>query len=351
MNTTANKPRIAITMGDPAGVGPELCLRLLADTTSTENYVPIVFGDRNVLQRVGESIGLKFDFPTIEFGSHSNLKTSFAGEITTAAGPTVAHVESIDAGAVEPGQIDARTGQASFDFIEAAILSTQQTLVDAVVTCPINKEAWDAAEINFPGHTELFAQRFNCDRFCMMMYSSTFSCSLVTTHVGYSSVPEELSTARIADVIQLSHAAIEKIENRTPSIAVLGLNPHAGENGLFGNREEQQLIVPAMKQAQQQGINSIGPLPPDTGFLPKHRDATDVYVCMYHDQGLIPFKAFNFDNGVNVTLGLPMVRTSVDHGTANDIAWQGIADPSSLYSAVNLAVKLCGESSPPTAFQ
>ena len=338
-------------MGDPASVGPELCLRLLADTTSTEKCVPIVFGDRNVLQRVGKTIGLKFDFPTVEFGSFPNFKTSFAGEIAIAEGPTIAHVESIDADAVEPGQVDARTGQASFDFIEAAILSAQQTLVDAVVTCPINKEAWDAADIDFPGHTELFARRFDCDRFCMMMYSSAFSCSLVTTHVGYSSVPEELSTARIAEVIELSHAAIEKIENRTPCIAVLGLNPHAGENGLFGNREEEQLIAPAMRQVQRQGIHSVGPLPPDTGFLPKYRDATDVYICMYHDQGLIPFKAFNFDNGVNVTLGLPMVRTSVDHGTANDIAWQGIADPSSLYSAVNLAVKLCGEISAPTASQ
>jgi len=151
---------------------------------------------------------------------------------------------------------------------------------------------------------------------------------------------QELTQDRIVEVIELSHDAIKRIEQRTPEIAVLGLNPHAGEHGLFGNQEEEKLIVPAMQRAQKIGIATTGPLPPDTGFLPKKRAATDVYICMYHDQGLIPFKAFNFDSGVNVTLGLPMVRTSVDHGTANDIAWQGIADPASLYSAVRLAIAL-----------
>jgi len=181
--------------------------------------------------------------------------------------PTIAHVRSLDAASVGPGQMDANTGQGSFDFIEAAIASAHAGHIDAVVTGPINKEAWDAAGIPFPGHTELFADRCQCERFCMMMYSPDFSCSLVTTHIGYSSVPAELTQDRIVEVIELSHDAIKRIEQRTPEIAVLGLNPHAGEHGLFGNQEEEKLIVPAMQRAQKIGIATTGPLPPDTGFL------------------------------------------------------------------------------------
>ena len=327
-------------MGDPAGVGPELCLRLLANKEVYSTCTPIVFGDRDLLKRVGAAIDLESDFNCIEAGSLGHLSLERLDGVDQ---PTIAHVRSLNAASVEPGQMDANTGQGSFDFIEAAIAAAQAGHVDAVVTGPINKEAWDAAGISFPGHTELFADRCQCERFCMMMYSPDFSCSLVTTHTGYTSVPDELTHDRIVEVIELSHDAIKRIEKRTPEIAVLGLNPHAGEHGLFGNQEEEKLIVPAMQTAQERGIATSGPLPPDTGFLPKKRDSTDVYICMYHDQGLIPFKAFNFDSGVNVTLGLPMVRTSVDHGTANDIAWQGIADPASLYSAVRLAIALCDD--------
>ena len=324
-------------MGDPAGVGPELCLRLLANAKITTQCVPIVFGDVDLLRRVGEAAGIACDFRTVDIGTVKSPDLSVLSSVDAA---TIAHVQSLDADSVIAGKVDANTGQGSFDFIEAAIEAAHTGHVAGVVTGPINKEAWNAAGIKFPGHTELFADRCDCDRFCMMMYSPAFSCSLVTTHIGYSSVPEEMSTERIVEVIELSHQAIKKIEGRNPAISVLGLNPHAGEHGLFGNCEEENLIVPAMQLAEQAGIQTIGPLPPDTGFLPRIRAATDVYICMYHDQGLIPFKAFNFDTGVNVTLGLPMVRTSVDHGTANDIAWQGIADPASLYSAVQLAIAL-----------
>ena len=324
-------------MGDPAGVGPELCLRLLANSEITAQCVPVVFGDVNLLRRVCETAGVTCDYRSVNIGKVESLDLSKLSSVDV---PTIAHVQSLDADSVVAGKVDANTGQGSFDFIEAAIQAAHEGHVAGVVTGPINKEAWNAAGIAFPGHTELFADRCDCNRFCMMMYSPAFSCSLVTTHIGYSSVPEELTTERIVEVIELSHQAIKKIERRAPKISVLGLNPHAGEHGLFGNREEENLIVPAMQLAAEAGIQTIGPLPPDTGFLPKTRAATDVYVCMYHDQGLIPFKAFNFDTGVNITLGLPMVRTSVDHGTANDIAWQGIADPASLYSAVRLAIAL-----------
>lgn len=319
-------------MGDPAGVGPELCLRLLNDKSTGADCHPIVFGSAALLRRVGITCDLKSAFPVV------NLETLKTG--ANLNGPTIIDIDSMDADHVIPGVVDANTGQGSFDFIEAAIASAHDGLVDAVVTGPINKEAWDAAGIPFPGHTELFADRCQTERFCMMMYSPAFSCSLVTTHIGYADVPAHITTARISEVIELSHAAIKKIQGRDARITVLGLNPHAGENGLFGDGEEENLIAPAIELARKKGLNVVGPLPPDTGFLPQQRNLTDVYICMYHDQGLIPFKAFNFDSGVNITLGLPMVRTSVDHGTALDIAWQAIADPSSLHCAVSLAAKL-----------
>lgn len=324
-------------MGDPAGIGPELCLRLLANSSVAKKCTPLIFGDADLIKRVAQRLSFDWDFPVLKIG---RAEAPDFSQIDQCDSPTIVHVDGLDAAAVSAGVIDANTGQGSFDFIEAAINAAHGQCVAGVVTGPINKEAWNAAGIPFPGHTELFADRFHTERFCMMMYSPNFSCSLVTTHIGYSDVPSEITPDRIEEVIELSHQAIEAIEGREPSIAVLGLNPHAGEHGLFGNQEEEKLIAPAMQAAAARGMRTAGPLPPDTGFLPKTRAETDVYICMYHDQGLIPFKAFNFDTGVNVTLGLPMVRTSVDHGTANDIAWQGIADPSSLEAAVELAIKM-----------
>jgi len=174
----------------------------------------------------------------------------------------------------------------------------------------------------------------------MMLTAETITCSLVTVHVGYHEVPALLTVERILDVIELTAAAMARLRGRKPKLLVCGLNPHAGEGGLFGDREEERVIGPAVAAARARGIDATGPLPPDTAFLPKYRAATDAYVCMYHDQGLIPLKALAFEDAVNVTLGLPIVRTSVDHGTAFDIAWQGTADVSSLVQAVRLAARL-----------
>ena len=309
-------PKIAITMGDPAGVGPELCARLLSETDISSRCQPVVFGCTKTLTAAAEKLQLNpGDYNVIDHPLDS---------------------------AIVPGKVSAACGQASFDYIEQAIAAALDGSVDAVVTLPINKEAWNAAGITYPGHTELFAQRCQTDRFCMMMYSPAFSVAMVTTHVGYHEVPSLLTSDRIVEVIELAAAAVEKIENRPARLTCLGLNPHAGENGLFGNREEETIIVPAIQAAIARGIQIEGPLPPDTGFLPARRESTDCFICMYHDQALIPFKALNFDTGVNVTLGLPMIRTSVDHGTAFDIAWQGVADVSSLVAAVNLAIKSAG---------
>jgi 4-hydroxythreonine-4-phosphate dehydrogenase len=196
-----------------------------------------------------------------------------------------------------------------------------------------------AGGVTQPGHTEIFAEHTSTEKFCMAFFSDEISCSLVTVHCGYSEVPLLLSFERIYDVISLTRQAHQKLLGREPRLAVCGLNPHAGENGLFGNREED-VILTAIEQARSEGSEIVGPLPPDTAFTQLERKQTDAYICMYHDQALIPVKALAFDSAVNVTLGLPIVRTSVDHGTALDIAWQGKADPSSLKHAVRLAVKI-----------
>jgi 4-hydroxythreonine-4-phosphate dehydrogenase len=236
--------------------------------------------------------------------------------------------------------VSAETGRASFGYIQAAIDAALRGDVAAVATAPINKEAIHAAGINFPGHTEMFAARCESARWCMMQYSPEITCTFVTVHVGYAEVPHLLTTERILDVIQLSADGLRQLRNREPKIVVCGLNPHAGEHGLFGNREEERIIIPAIEAARRQGLQVEGPLPPDTAFLPWKRKETDVFVCMYHDQGHIPVKALAFDSAVNTTLGLPIIRTSVDHGTACDIAWQGKARPDSLFAALRLAAKL-----------
>ena len=319
-------------MGDPAGVGPELCLSILTNEAINRTCLPIVFGDAAVLSQVARQL---------ETTSPVQVVTVNALETVKVEGPLVVDLAQIESDEISAGKISQSTGKASFAYIDAAIDAALQGRVDAVVTCPIHKEAWQQAGIAYPGHTELFAERGKTDRFCMMMTSPAFSCSLVTTHVGYLEVPELLTVDRIIEVIELTNESLQRITGRTPKLVALGLNPHAGEGGLFGNREEEMLIAPAVKTAVEKGIDIEGPIPPDTAFLPWRRDETDGYICMYHDQGLIPFKAFNFDTGVNITLGLPsLVRTSVDHGTALDIAWQGKADESSLISAIELATKL-----------
>ncbi len=311
-------PRVAITMGDPAGVGPELCLRLLRDERVLTMCTPVVFGDAGVLVRVAKRLG--WPEPAPEF---------------------VYDLQAIDAEAVEPGKVSAACGKAAYEYVTSAIDAALAGQVDAICTGPLHKEALHAAGVPFPGHTEILASRTNAARSCMMLTAEAITCSLVTVHVGYREVPALLTVRSVLDTIELTAEAMRRIRGRAPRLLVCGLNPHAGERGLFGDREEERVILPAVEAARASGIDVRGPLPPDTAFLPKYRAACDAYVCMYHDQGLIPLKALAFEDAVNVTLGLPIVRTSVDHGTAFDIAWRGVADVSSFVQAVKLAVKLC----------
>jgi 4-hydroxythreonine-4-phosphate dehydrogenase len=256
------------------------------------------------------------------------------------AGELVHDLNAIDPEKVIPGRVSAESGRAALEYITSAIDDALARRVQAIATGPINKEALHAAGISFPGHTEILADRTKADRVRMMLTSDTITCALVTVHVGYREVPTLLSREAILETIELTAAAMERLRGRKPRLTVCGLNPHAGEHGLFGNGEEERIIAPAIAEARAKGIAVTGPLPPDTAFLPKHRQHTDAYVCMYHDQGLIPLKALAFEEAVNVTLGLPIIRTSVDHGTAFDIAWQGVADASSFVKAVELAARL-----------
>ena len=326
-------PRIAVTMGDPAGVGPELCLRLLADADIARECVPIVFGNAALLRRVGGKIGLQFDAPIIS-------KQEWPTASRTVSAPSVLDFHELDASAVIPGKVSAMCGAAAYRFVIAAIEAGLDGEVAAVSTGPLNKEALHAAGHHFPGHTEIFAERMNAARSCMMQYSEEITCSFVTTHVGYAEVPALITRERILEVIKLTAIALRHIRGREPRLLVCGLNPHAGEGGLFGGREEERIIAPAIGEARLRGHDVTGPVPPDTAFTPARRREFDAVICMYHDQGHIPVKMIAFDSAVNTTLGLPVTRTSVDHGTAFDIAWQGTARPGSLFSAVRLAAKL-----------
>jgi 4-hydroxythreonine-4-phosphate dehydrogenase len=318
-------PKIAVTMGDPAGVGPEVCLRLLQDEAIARLCTPIVFGSAAVLEQAAVQCCLAKPGKVV------------AG-LSEADSPCVLDIGAIGLDDFTTGAVNAATGRAAFTYIEDAINAALSGQIAAVTTAPINKVALHAADIPFPGHTEIFAAKTHAPRYCMLQYSSEVRAVFVTTHVGYAEVPGLLTKAAILDTIELGAQAMRRIRGGDPRIVVLGLNPHAGENGLFGT-EEQVAIIPAIESARKLGLNVEGPVPPDTAFLPAKRRETDLFVCMYHDQGHIPLKALCFDEAVNTTLGLPIVRTSVDHGTALDIAGLGQANPNSLFEAVKLALK------------
>ncbi len=322
-------PKIAITMGDPAGVGPEICLDILADPAIASHCTPIVFGDRVVLEMCATQTNKTLSAPSVS-----------PEELKDCEGPSVYSIASFDIDDFVPGEISPATGKAAYDYIIEAIDQALGGVVDGVATAPINKEALRSAGIPHPGHTEIFAERTDADRSCMMLTSEVLTCSFVTVHCGYHEVPNLLSIERILEVVDLTRSAMRKIRSKEPKMTVCGLNPHAGEHGLFGNSEEERIITPAIEKARAEGANIEGPLPPDTAFLDWRRAETDAVICMYHDQGHIPLKALAFDKAINTTLGLSIVRTSVDHGTALDIAWQGKANPSSLVEAVTLAAKL-----------
>jgi len=319
-------------MGDPAGIGPEICLRALGEPAIRKHCVPVLFGDAGVLARVFKKSRLADAFEVVSLAGWKA-----AGTVT---GPLVVDCAAIEAKAVKPGKISAACGRAGYIYIEHAIVAALAGKIAGVVTAPIHKESLNLSGVKFPGHTEIFTALTKAKRSCMMLYSEPLTVSMVTTHIGYHDVPQKLSVERVLNVIELTAQTMRRILGREPRIGVCGLNPHAGEHGLFGYLEEEKFVVPAVKRARKKKLNVTGPLVPDAAFTSGQRKNFDVIVTLYHDQGHIPFKMLAFDTGVNITLGLPIIRTSVDHGTAFDIAWQGKADPTSLYSAIRVAANL-----------
>jgi len=330
-----DKPVLGLTSGDPAGIGPEICLRALWEPWVLKHSVPVLFGDAAVLERVARLTG-------IPSAKCRTISISELAGISCINRPLIVDCAAIDAAKVVPGKISAACGRAGYLYIEQAIRAALAGRIGGVVTAPIHKESLNLAGVKFPGHTEIFTALTKSKRTCMMLYSDKLAVSMATTHIGYAEVPRKLSAQRVLDVIELTAKAVRRLRSREPRLGVCGLNPHAGEHGLFGNREEEKFIVPAVAQARSRGIRVTGPLVPDAAFTTAQRGKFDALVTLYHDQGHIPFKMLAFDTGVNVTLGLPIIRTSVDHGTAFDIAWQGKADPTSLFSAMRVAAELCG---------
>ncbi len=284
------KPRVAITEGDPAGIGPEIARRAANDARVLQVCQPVLYGAPS---------GSRF----------------------------------------EPGVLAAAAGRAAYDAIVRATAAAQHGDVAAIATAPINKEALRLAGYPWNGHTDLLAHLTGADQVAMMFYSDELRVVLATVHVALADVPSLLTERLMQQTIALTARELPRFDTMNPRIAVAGLNPHAGEHGLFG-REEEMVISPAIVRCRERGIDVTGPFPADTVFVRARRGEFDVVIACYHDQGLIPVKLVAFGRAVNVTLGLPIIRTSVDHGTAFDIAGKGVADAESMIAAVLLAARL-----------
>ena len=318
---------LALTLGDAAGIGPEIVIKLhLAGLPAP----CVVYGDAGALRRAVAA--LEAPLRVIELTDVSTLGT-YAQEVGCLfVRPTYpALPENLPL-----GRVDARAGQSAYDALCLAIDDALLGKVSAIVTAPLNKEAMHAAGLDFPGHTEILAQRSDTPYVAMMLVNDRLRVILATIHIALSEVSPTLTTALELRTIELAQQACQAMGIATPRIGVAGLNPHAGEHGKFG-REDLDIIAPAIAQAQARGIKASGPWPGDTLFMRARLGEFDICVAQYHDQGLIPIKYLGIDQGVNITVGLPFVRTSVDHGTAFDIAGKGIADPSSLREAFEMA--------------
>jgi len=324
---------LMITMGDPTGVGPELIVKTLLEGELENRARPLqVVGDVGVLRRAARV----FDTEVRAESATGGLQRLRVGGRSLVVRP----VSSLPADSLVYGRPDAAVGRAMAAYVEAAARACLSGKAAGMVTCPINKAAINAAGIHFPGHTELLAERCGVEKVVMMLAGTRLRVCLVTTHLAYRDVPGVLSGEEILATIRIvDHAFRVQFGLKTPRLAVAALNPHAGEGGLFGD-EEERLILPAIVQARDRGIDVRGPFPADTLFHFAARGDYDAVICMYHDQGLVPLKLLHFDDAVNVTLGLPIVRTSVDHGTAYDIAGTGTANTASLLAAIGMAEEM-----------
>lgn len=341
------RPVVAITMGDPAGNGPELCVKALSDAALYDRCRPLVVGDAGVIDRARGYV------------SHPEIRVNAVSEVSDARFfPGVIDVLDLalvpDAAALQLGRVSAEAGWAAFESVRTTIELALAGEVDATVTNALNKEALNLAlgprDMHFDGHTEIYAHYTHTASYAMMLCHHDFRVAHVSTHCSLREACERVRTPRVLEVIRLAWRACRDLGIERPRVAVAGLNPHAGENGLFGTEEIEE-IIPAIETARSEGIDARGPLPPDSVFPEMNGGWYDIVVCMYHDQGHIPTKmlGFRFDRergawdaveGVNVTLGLPIIRTSVDHGTGFALAGTGKSSERSLVNAIDYAIRL-----------
>ncbi|OGF52081.1 MAG: 4-hydroxythreonine-4-phosphate dehydrogenase PdxA [Candidatus Firestonebacteria bacterium GWA2_43_8] len=309
------KPKLALTMGDPAGIGPEVLLKSLKEIIKFAD--PIVICDYEFLRKEAKKNKIRVpDVFYVDMGNIGSKKIAY-------------------------GKVSALAGKVSYDYIELAVLLAKQKQVEGIVTAPITKESFHAAGIKFPGHTEMLAALTGTKEYAMMLAGGNLRVVLVTIHTSIASVPKLITKEAVYKKIELTAFWLKNyLGIKKPVIAVSALNPHAGERGMFG-REEANEIIPAIVKAKKlKDVDVIGPVVPDILFYKANKGMYDAEICMYHDQGLIPLKMNAFESGINITLGLPIIRTSPDHGTAYDIAGKNLANPKSFIEAARLAAKL-----------
>ena len=324
-----HKPIIGITMGDPAGIGPEIAAKALTSPETQMIANCLVIGDRKAIRE-----GLKIaKIKNTEINAISNVK----GAKFTRGVIDVIDLDNVSLSRLKTGQVSAAAGQAAYEYIDRAIQLALAKEINAIATGPINKEALRKAGHKYDGHTEILAEKTKAKNYAMMFVSDTLWFMLVTTHVALKDVSKSLSSTNLLRLIKLANDFLLKDRGKKPKIGVAGLNPHAGEAGIFGN-EEIAKIAPAVEAAKKLGINVQGPISPDAIFNLAYMGMFDLVIAMYHDQGLIPLKLLSFNKSVNVTVGLPIIRTSVDHGTGFNIAGKGMANPQSLIEAIKAAV-------------
>ena len=306
------KPVIALSVGDAAGIGPEIAVRILRNKDLTSAAIRL-YGPEEIIRKAAEL---------------------FAPEVS----PDIVPVGSLPFAELIPGKLSPEVGKLAYDTVVRATEDVLAGKADAIVTCPVNKAAINEAGIPFTGHTELVAKLCGTDSFAMMQSAGKLRVIFVTTHIALKDVSAHVTQERIIEVAKLVEEAAKAEGTEHPRIAVAGLNPHAGENGHMGT-EDETVVKPAVRKLKESGMDVSGPYPSDTLFIDSIRNTFDGIVSMYHDQGHIPFKMLAFDKGVNSTMGLPIIRTSVDHGTAFEIAWKGVADTGSLEAAIHTAIK------------
>lgn len=336
MPKTSEKPLIVITMGDPAGVGPEITAKTMASPEVHGVCRPLIIGDAAVMERISERLRLKRDYRRVSDPQRCTFEEQ---------APEVLQTGNLPPREIEWGQPQSGTSKAALEYVETAIGLCVSGAVDAMATGPLDKGGIVAGGVEFTGHTELLAKRTGTEEYAMMLTGGDIRVVLATTHIPLSEVAPRIKKERVLTLLRLTHRSMPLFGIHGPRIGVAALNPHGGEKGSMG-REELEEIIPAVETACSEGIEALGPYPADTLFLPSKRGNFDVFLVMYHDQGLIPLKTEAFLSAVNVTLGLPIIRTSVGHGTAYDIAGRGEADPLSMINAVKTAAGLATRRGP-----